>query len=71
MTGRGKYIWSDDSVYEGEVLNGKRHGKGILTNSLGQQYDGEWLNGLKHGRGKFLFDEHGSCVYNVRPKLGL
>ena len=39
--------------YEGEYLNGKRHGKGKEFNSYdGLIYEGEYLNGKRHGKGK-------------------
>ena len=39
--------------YEGEYLNGKRHGKGKLYNYDGKlEYEGEYLNGEKNGIGK-------------------
>lgn len=31
ITGRGKYVWPDGSMYEGEVKQGQRHGKGQFT----------------------------------------
>ena len=36
----------DGNVYEGEVKNGKPHGKGILKRSDGTIEDGEWEDGV-------------------------
>ena len=38
-------------TYEGEFLNGKRHGHGIYTWSDGTRYEGEYRDNQKHGRG--------------------
>ena len=39
--------------YEGEYLNGKRHGKGKeFTKNKILVYEGEYQNGLWHGKGK-------------------
>ena len=38
-------------VYEGEMLNGLRHGQGTLFRMDGSQYEGSWKYGMKHGQG--------------------
>ena len=38
-------------VYEGEFLNGQKHGKGILSLDNGAFYEGFFQNDLFHGRG--------------------
>ena len=30
MSGKGKYVWVDGAVYEGDFLRNKRDGQGIL-----------------------------------------
>jgi hypothetical protein len=40
-----------DAVFFGELINGKRNGKGIMKYKSGRVYEGEWLNDLRHGRG--------------------
>jgi hypothetical protein len=45
-------------VYDGEVLNGVPHGKGVLTYSSQHVYDGEWTEGRSHGKGSV----HGSIA---------
>ena len=37
--------------YEGETINGKRHGRGTFENRLGRKYVGEWKNDKRHGWG--------------------
>lgn len=41
-------------VYEGEILNGKRHGRGKYTWANGDTYEGEWKDGKRCGRGKLV-----------------
>ena len=45
----------DGSLYEGEVVDGKPHGKGkqILTN--GSIYEGDFADGKRHGKGKMAY----------------
>jgi hypothetical protein len=33
-----------DTIYYGEILNGKKHGKGIKTWKDGDRYEGSWKN---------------------------
>ena len=50
-------IYSDELIYEGEYLNGKRNGKGKEYGSYGRLiFEGEYLNGKKNGKGKEFFD---------------
>jgi len=43
-------------MFEGEYLNGKRHGKGkeYCDNKL--KFEGEYLNGKRHGKGKEYYN---------------
>jgi len=38
-------------IYFGEIINAKRHGKGVMLYTDGRTYEGEWENDLKHGVG--------------------
>ena len=45
---------SDDAptdVYDGEMLAGKRQGKGQYTFANGAYYEGDWVDNKKHGQG--------------------
>ena len=47
--------WHNDCiVYIGEIIDGKRHGKGKMTYLDGSVYNGEWKNGSPHGYGEFF-----------------
>lgn len=48
MFGIKKY---QDAIYKGEILSGKRNGKGVYKWNNGEIYDGEWKNGVKEGYG--------------------
>ena len=41
-------------VYEGEILNGKRHGHGTYTWADGDTYEGDWKDGKRCGRGNLI-----------------
>jgi len=41
--------------YEGEMLDHKPHGKGVMTFPDGAQYDGEWQDGKMHGQGVMTY----------------
>ena len=50
-SGVGEFIYDSGNKYNGEILNGKRHGHGVYTDSSGNKYDGEWkddkmINGI-------------------------
>lgn len=40
-----------ESVYYGEYINGKRHGKGIMMYDNSRLYEGNWECDYKHGEG--------------------
>ena len=42
-----------NAVYTGELLNGKRHGKGVQIWDDGAKYEGEWENDKSNGYGTF------------------
>ncbi len=59
--------FSDGSVYTGEMLADKRHGKGKYIFSDGRVYDGEYVDGIKCGYGVFTWpngDSYSGEFYN-------
>ncbi len=49
-SGRGR-ITSVDLTYEGDFLEGKKHGKGTQTETNGTSYEGSWSKNMYHGVG--------------------
>ena len=43
--GHGIYEWQEGHSYEGEWVDGKRHGTGTQKWQDGSSYEGEWENG--------------------------
>ena len=65
IKGKLKYNNDDENyIYEGEFLNGKFDGHGILKNSKGDIYEGNFKSGLKEGEGIFHFAEGDIYVGN-------
>jgi hypothetical protein len=51
--GKGKYIYTNGFVYEGNFIAGNRSGLGILTNPAGDVYEGMWQNDQFNGQGTY------------------
>ena len=49
--GKGRYEYSDGSVYEGEFMNGKRNGFGKFTHIKGWSYEGRYYGMNRRGVG--------------------
>ena len=43
--------YDDGATYDGEFVDGKRHGRGVYKYPDGSQYDGEFRDGERCGRG--------------------
>ena len=52
--------FTDGSIYEGDVVNGKPHGKGKRSSPSGSVHEGNWENGKIHGKGKFTSSKGGN-----------
>ena len=66
--GKGKRVYSNGSVYEGDFTDGVRHGQGKMVYSDGNVYEGEWKRGRANGQGKMVYT-HG-YVYEGEFNLG-
>ena len=51
-TGKG-FVHYNIGDYEGEIYEGKMHGKGKIILKDGRISDGEWKNGKMHGKGEY------------------
>jgi hypothetical protein len=59
----GIYIWPQGR-YEGELLNGIRHGKGSMEWSGRCRYEGDWKMGQRHGEGTlFSLIDRSEVIY--------
>ena len=51
-------VFSDGSIYEGDIINGERNGKGTFKDiSNKYKYVGEWKESVAEGYGKLTFEE--------------
>ena len=68
--GRGIFVWmtavsEDDDArkerarYEGEYVNGKRHGNGRMVFPNGDIYHGQWTENQMHGEGTYVYKASG------------
>ena len=56
-TGKGTFIWSDSSRYEGEIIEGEYQGQGTYTFPDGKKWAGEWKNNERFtGQGIIRYD---------------
>ena len=60
----------DETSYEGEMQNHKRHGRGKLTFKNGNYYEGQWKDDLMDGYG-VLFDKGRKKIYEGHFSKGL
>jgi hypothetical protein len=56
---KGRLTFTDGSLYEGEIENGKPNGKGKKTYNSGEIYEGDWKDGKRHGKGKVTWVDGG------------
>lgn len=45
---------TEDIIYEGHFIAGKKHGIGTELHANGRKYEGEWRTDLFHGKGKLI-----------------
>ena len=63
------------TVYEGDINNGKYHGKGKIVYNNGTIYEGDFINGKFNGKGKLIeavhkFTYEGGFVNGNRHGIG-
>lgn len=63
LHGKGlRFKYDNGDVYEGDFVNGKKHGDGKYTRADGSVFDGEYKNDKKHGRGRCSWANGNSYV---------
>lgn len=72
--GKGKYTWSDGTVYEGDWEEGKMTGKGKICWLSRATYEGDFSGGYLHGFGTFTGSDgsiyKGSWKMNSQHGIG-
>jgi hypothetical protein len=53
MTGKGKYTYSDNKVFEGDFVEGAPYGYGVMK-CRQFYYEGYFKSGLFEGKGKLI-----------------
>jgi hypothetical protein len=75
VKGIQKLTLPDGSSYEGQVVDGNPHGKGIQVREDGYRYEGEWKDGVSHGKGDMYGPEehhyHGDWKNDVFDGFGI
>lgn len=57
------YCWPE-GTYEGEVVNGRRHGQGVMRLASSEAvYEGSWEDGQRQGQGVLFFDSNRTTYY--------
>ncbi|CAL1398288.1 unnamed protein product [Linum trigynum] len=67
--GKGKYVWSDGCIYEGEWRRGIRSGVGKIQWPSGAAYEGKFSGGYMHGAGSYIGANN--ITYRGRWRLNL
>eukprot|EP00928_Gymnodinium_smaydae_P029555 TRINITY_DN22222_c0_g1_i1.p1 TRINITY_DN22222_c0_g1~~TRINITY_DN22222_c0_g1_i1.p1 ORF type:complete len:239 (+),score=45.23 TRINITY_DN22222_c0_g1_i1:106-717(+) len=64
----GSITLPDGATYEGQLVNGKRHGYGRWESVDGETYEGEYVDDLQHGKGVLKWND--GRVYTGQFKDG-
>ena len=56
MHGRGQYLYSDGSVFDGQWVDNRMHGGGVFTFANGNKYTGDFVDDAKEGAGVLQSD---------------
>ena len=60
--GLDKYVFSNGDRYQGNFLDGRPHGSGVMNYADGKKYIGNWKRGLRDGLG-WLYAADGATIY--------
>jgi hypothetical protein len=50
-----KILTGENFRYEGDAVDGRKHGEGTVVLANGDRYTGQWVDDEKHGRGTYSF----------------
>lgn len=68
VSGSGRVEWASGDVFEGEMRNGLKQGKGTYAWKHGQRYSGDWVDDKAVGVGKITFAS--GDIYEGEVNLG-
>lgn len=54
--GKGKTVFKNGDVFEGEYVKGKREGYGIYMFPDGEKYEGQWFQDQQHGKVSIIYE---------------
>lgn len=55
LSGRGQILWANGNRYEGDLVQGRKHGEGSFAWASGQRYSGQWADDQPRGKGQMRF----------------
>ena len=61
--GKGKMTYPDHVIYEGDFVDGVKHGRGTQIMKSGIIYEGDWKEGKRHGQGVIYYNKSKSSYY--------
>jgi len=70
-SGQVRFRWDNGDTFDGQMLDGKRNGKGKMVWANGQIYDGDWRDDVAVGEGSLIFmngDRYQGQVRNGIPE---
>mmetsp|Transcript_11023 Transcript_11023/g.25205 ORF Transcript_11023/g.25205 Transcript_11023/m.25205 type:complete len:726 (+) Transcript_11023:135-2312(+) len=71
----GVIVYPNKSIYEGDLVDGKRHGSGVLKLADGTRYHSQWRNDERHGKGSERWSDGtlfaGSYLKGMRHGYGV
>lgn len=75
MSGKGKFVYDNGDIYEGEFKKDLKEGKGTYQFSQDlSRYEGDWKNNVREGMGTFFWpfgSSKGDWKNNVRDGKGI
>ena len=70
-SGTGKLVWANGDAFDGTLVKGRRHGKGVFNWANGQRYSGDWVNDKPVGQASVQFsngNQYEGGVNDGRPE---
>ncbi len=55
ISGEGRVVYDDGAIFEGRIVDGRKHGRGTYTWPDGLSYSGDWVEDQQTGNGALKF----------------